>query len=338
MASLFSMGAAGYDPTTLPEAQDIISPEDMRMVAENLPLVGGVMTGYDFVDSYLNDDLLGMLAAGVGVIPGGKAAQRAYEKTAKAYKLFTRGRDGKLYALFVDAQKPLETGKWMPAIIPQDKVIKDTKNGRLYVISKGSDQSQTKYSKQGTGKNVSIDDETRERLIAQGDLPPNSKAKSIKGVALRPGWHAGASPSAEHIGPTVRLPDGTEVRYRADDQVWAEVEMPADVDWQKEALKRAEKTKAGNIKVGTAHITDQIPEGGYYRYKTNPKMKGEWMIGGDLKINRMLSDDEVRALNEMAGTPDLPRLSELVEQYPELIEQLPTQSGYINPLGNPLLD
>jgi hypothetical protein len=36
-------------------------------------------------------------------------------------------------------------------------------------------------------------------------------------------------------------------------------------------------------------------------------MTGEWLIGGNMKVNRVLTDDEVRAINEAAGVSDLPR-------------------------------
>jgi len=36
-------------------------------------------------------------------------------------------------------------------------------------------------------------------------------------------------------------------------------------------------------------------------------MTGEWLIGGNMKVNRVLTDDEVRAINEAAGVADLPR-------------------------------
>jgi hypothetical protein len=57
-----------------------------------------------------------------------------------------------------------------------------------------------------------------------------------------------------------------------------------------------------------AHITDQVPFGGFYRYKTNPNMTGNWLIGGNMKVNRVLPDEEVKAINDAAGTADLPRL------------------------------
>jgi hypothetical protein len=92
------------------------------------------------------------------------------------------------------------------------------------------------------------------------------KVKSKLGdLAYRPGWHAGDLPMATHIGgksdPSLKKPD-----YRPDNHVWAEVEMAADKDWQSVADSRGKGVKA--------HITDQVPFGGFYRYKTNPNMTG----------------------------------------------------------------
>ena len=135
------------------------------------------------------------------------------------------------------------------------------------------------------------------------------KVKSKLGdLAYRPGWHAGDLPVATHIGgkssPDLKAPD-----YRPDNHVWAEVEMPNDVDWQSEANARAKVNKAGQPILNTAHITDQLPKGGFYRYKTNPNMTGNWLIGGSMKVNRVLSDEEVKTINDQAGTADLPRRS-----------------------------
>ena len=89
------------------------------------------------------------------------------------------------------------------------------------------------------------------------------------------------------------------------------VEFPEDVDWQSVANANAKRNKAGEIIPRTAQITDQVPYGGFYRYKTNPNMTGEWMIGGDMKVNRVLSDEEVKAINDAAGVADLPRLQSI---------------------------
>jgi len=147
-----------------------------------------------------------------------------------------------------------------------------------------------------------------------GPVAASGKVKSKLGeLAYRPGWHAGDLPVATHIGgksaPELKAPD-----YRRPDEVWAEVEMPADVDWQEIANQRARLNKAGKPILSTAHITDAIPEGGFYRYKTSPNMEGNWLIGGGMKVNRVLTDEEVMAINEAAGVADLPRFTKFDEK------------------------
>ena len=126
-----------------------------------------------------------------------------------------------------------------------------------------------------------------------------------KGFAERPGWHAGDLPMATHIGEksdtSLTAPD-----RRPRNQVWTEIEMPNDVDWQTEANKRGTNPHGRVIPV-KAHITDQVPTGGHYRYKTNPNMTGSWLIGGAMKVNRILPDEEVTAINRAAKQADLPR-------------------------------
>lgn len=139
-----------------------------------------------------------------------------------------------------------------------------------------------------------------------GEQNDKGKVKSSLGpLAYRPGWHAGDLPIATHIGgksdPSLKAPD-----VRPHNQVWAEVEFADDVDWQTRANAAAERNKAGDIIPRTAHITDQVPQGGHYRYKTNPNMTGEWMIGSPMKVNRVLSPEEVMKINAQAGVNDLP--------------------------------
>jgi hypothetical protein len=38
-------------------------------------------------------------------------------------------------------------------------------------------------------------------------------------------------------------------------------------------------------------------------------MTGNWLISGGMKVNRVLGDDEVKAINDAHGVADLPRLS-----------------------------
>ena len=195
-------------------------------------------------------------------------------QTVKAFKMFRKDKDGNLHPLFV------KMGDKQP--LPIGKWV-DAEAGELN--------------------------------------PKTGKVKSSLGdLAYRPGFHAGDTPSATHIGGKVDPVTGERVKgsmkpnIREENQVWAEVEMPADVDWQSIADARAVMTKKGTPDPKTAHITDEVPYGGYYRYKTNPNMQGNWLISGQMKINRVLDDDEVRAINEAAGTSDLPRLAELMSK------------------------
>ena len=222
---------------------------------------------------------------------GGKAEPK---KTVKAYKMFRvhPKHPGKLFPLFVDADTPVEMGKWI-----------DAKEGEMR----------------------------------------NGKVKSkIGDLAYRPGWHAGDLPIATHIGDKDEeqkaeikrikaqrkkvldrlgndktgkrvakakhpFPEWVNApRLRNHRHIWAEVEMPDDVDWHSEATKRGMNEK-GKFVPSQAHITDQIPKGGHYRYKTNPNMTGNWIIGGSMKVNRILPDEEVESINKAAGTADLPR-------------------------------
>ena len=98
-----------------------------------------------------------------------------------------------------------------------------------------------------------------------------------KGFAARPGWHVGAKPIAKHL----MKKDGT----MPTDRVWAEVRIPADVDWQ----KQANLTK-------TRDLPGTVPVGGFYRFKRPARQGGEWWIAGALKVVRILSDEEVKKL------------------------------------------
>lgn len=155
-----------------------------------------------------------------------------------------------------------------------------------------------------------------------GELTTEGKVKSTLGpLAYRPGWHAGDLPMATHIGGKVDPATGKRVtdrkfkpNVREDNQVWAEVEMPADFDWQSVANSRARIKKDGTPDVKTAHITDELPKRGHYRYKTNSNMTGNWIISGEMKVTRILPDAEVKAINAEAGLADLPRISEIVQK------------------------
>ena len=141
-----------------------------------------------------------------------------------------------------------------------------------------------------------------------GEQNDKGKVKSKLGpLAFRPGWHMGDAPASFHIGGKPGV--GNKPTIRPADQVWAEVEVSADKDWQEEANRRATYSKStGKMVPGTAHLTDRLPTNGFYRYKTNANMVGKWIIAGSMKITRILSDSEVSRINrELGGAQDLPR-------------------------------
>jgi hypothetical protein len=220
-----------------------------------------------------------------------QAANRAVRvptETVTAYKLFRIDprQPGLLFPLYVDAKTPVEVGVWTNAQIGEA----------------------TKNSKK-----------------------PNGGVQSAIGeLAFRPGWHAGDLPVATHIGGKVDLATGERMTgpkvsptTREPFQVWAEVEMPNDVNWQAEADSRAEMTVSGTPNARTAHITDQLPIGGFYKYKTNSNMTGSWMIGGEMKVVKVLSDLEVDAINADAGVSDLPRTTDRLDQ----VDFIPQSEG-----------
>lgn len=131
----------------------------------------------------------------------------------------------------------------------------------------------------------------------EGERTSNGKVRSKIGpLAFRSGFHACEFPVALHIGgktsPDLKRPD-----HRKADQVWCEVEFESLINYQDEADRSPKKC-----------ITDRVPLHGYYFFKTNPNAVCRWLIGGTMRINRILTDDEVAAVNATVGLQDLPRL------------------------------
>jgi len=114
--------------------------------------------------------------------------------------------------------------------------------------------------------------------------------RPTKGFARRPGWHIGSTtPDA----PWLKGDDGTDAgTYRSKraggTRVWAEVEYPMDVDYQPQADMAP-----------TRDLPDTIPEDGYYLFKEGSR--GTWVVSGALKVNRILSDQEVAGILEEQG-------------------------------------
>jgi hypothetical protein len=195
------------------------------------------------------------------------------------------------------------------------------------------------------------------------EIGPRTEKGGVKSkigeLAFRPGWHAGDYVAATHIGGKATK-GATKPEYRPANQVWAAVDLPADVDWQTVANSRAGVIKSGpnkgKMNAAEAQIADQIPEGGYYRYKTNPNMMGNWLIGGSMRVNRQLSPEEIKQIQETTKIFDLPSLPEYIDQkglkfddltkeaqkelkqfYPAKYAELTGTQEYVDVFSNPLM-
>lgn len=136
----------------------------------------------------------------------------------------------------------------------------------------------------------------------EGDLLPSGKVRSRLGpLAFRPGWHLSDIPLAVHIGK--KGEDGT-IQYMCPDHVWCECEYSDAVDYQEEA--NANGTKGSKFDPKMAYL-QKIPKNGCYRYKTSPMMLGTWIIAGEIRITRILSDEEVADICRANGYEPMPR-------------------------------
>lgn len=135
-----------------------------------------------------------------------------------------------------------------------------------------------------------------------GPTTESGHVKSRLGeLAYRPGWHInGETPYVMHI---FSVHNG--VKYMRDDCVWCEVEYHDDVNYQDEADANG-INKYGRLVKRDAYLK-HVPENGFYRYKTTGNMYGEWIIAGEMKVNRIMTDEEVKILCNKAGLEPLAR-------------------------------
>ena len=121
------------------------------------------------------------------------------------------------------------------------------------------------------------------------------KAKLGKGLAYRPGWHCSDIPLATHIG---RKDAAGNIVSMHPDTVWAEVEYADGISYAMEA--QANGMRGAKFNPQKACL-DHIPVGGFYRYKTNHRMLGEWIISGAILVRRVLTDAEVAQICRAQG-------------------------------------
>lgn len=251
------------------------------------------------------------------------------KKTVKAYKLMRLDENG-LHPLFIDAKQTVNIGTWYNADSPDLSWIKKLGEGDYLVnLTNGESVPYSQYaSEHGINTRVKpnnsdvrwaedngyrfmhIDDKSNTKqassfMAKYGESKAyynwgiNGSSKNASGqgtaslYALRPGWHFGEVPSMRQIGY-----GNTGEEFRLDNQVWVEVEMSADVDYQAEA--------ESNV---TKDIPSHIPVNGYYTFATNPTQKksksgtsendltkADWYVAGAFKVVRILSDSEADSI------------------------------------------
>ena len=114
------------------------------------------------------------------------------------------------------------------------------------------------------------------------------------GFAARGGWHLGADiPDA----PWLKSYDGTDTgfyrsRWKTGKRVWCEVEYNANHDYNSEVQKLNKKC-----------FTDKVPEDGYYFFREVGK--GVWIITSDIKVLRVLTEEERRDIMKEKGYDEI---------------------------------
>ena len=116
-------------------------------------------------------------------------------------------------------------------------------------------------------------------------------------LAYRPGWHLGTIPYALQFN---RKDERGERTLFPNNFVWAEVEYADDVDYQDEARQEGMNAN-GKYQHSLAELK-HVPTDGSYKYRTNPDPRtDEWVITGAMRVNKILSREEVDELVRKAG-------------------------------------
>lgn len=205
-----------------------------------------------------------------------------------AFKKFFRNSSGALTTLFVDNAKELPVNKWINATEPFHFTAS---NGREYVPTR-------KQSNGGkaTGSSIKIPSaEIKAQLVKLGFC--TAKAKSVKCVAYRPGWHTGALPYFPQGG--IKSKSAPYGMMNERNSVYCIVEIQGS-DYTSKARSQAKCfSKAGKFMPKRADL-QYMPKDGFYFYSTNPKNldNDAWIISDRIRIVRELSRSEVSNIME----------------------------------------
>lgn len=137
-------------------------------------------------------------------------------------------------------------------------------------------------------------------IAVPGERTASGKVKSDLGeLAYRPGLHMSQLPFCLHIGAKAKHKDAYP-SFRRNNQVWIMVEIP-ELSYQAQADASGSCARLKQL--------DRVPVGGFYYYKTNSNASdlNKWIIAGEMRIIKELTDSEVESINALYGVHDLPR-------------------------------
>lgn len=221
------------------------------------------------------------------------------QKTIKVYKVFTMDKEGNPTAMFVSGKDKLPIGVWMDA---QDTWHFKGENGRDYIPSTRNPNGRGNK----TGISMPIpSEEIRQELIKRKFLPEGSTAKNITVLAYRPGWHAADLPYFPQGGK--QQAESNYGNVHRHNHVVFECELAADVDYTEKAHAQFKAHKADGTFIPRNADLQYMPKDGFYQYTTNQFLKdedkGHWYIGGAMKINRALTQEECDKILAENGKP-----------------------------------
>ena len=161
------------------------------------------------------------------------------------------------------------------------------KNGKLYPLYI--------YANEETPMGVWL--EAKVGIVTEDGKHVKSK---LGNLALRPGWHACGLPHVAHIGK--KASDGSLVQ--AKDTVWCEVEISDEIDYTHLARQNG-TSKNGKVNPVKCCLKE-LPISGYYAFRTSPLATVPWYISGSIKVNRILSNEEVAGICRANGLEPQP--------------------------------
>ena len=178
------------------------------------------------------------------------------KNTQYGFKLMNVDEDGLPHAMFIDAAKPYELGKWYAAEAPGLDALLAVEPGYAYLVDADDNvdiDSRRPITRSGSGfkglpgkglvDSATLDGKrwmTMYKNKAGETSVANVGINGSGGVstfAMRPGIHAVDIPSMAHIGAKSTKGKGSKIDTRRPNQRWFLIEYPVDNYYNLEALR-----------------------------------------------------------------------------------------------------